>query len=69
MSWQKCPKCVGTGHDLSNPYNPSGCHICNGCGVINEQTGEPLYKTVTKTNIDLNDLRNISTTDISEDSL
>ena len=54
MSWQKCPKCSGTGNDISNPYShSSGCFICNGYGVINEQTGEPLYKTVTSTTISL----------------
>lgn len=55
MSWQKCPKCDGSGNDGTSLMASHGCSICNGCGVINEQTGEPLRNTnVTTLNTAIN---------------
>lgn len=49
MSFQKCPKCDGCGTVASWRFTPEICFVCRGFGVIDEQTGEPLYKTVTTT--------------------
>lgn len=46
MNFQKCPKCDGCGMVSGLSFDPVGCIICNGFGVINEQTGEPLYQIV-----------------------
>lgn len=63
MAWQKCPKCDGTGtchgNDLCGAYS-APCFICNGFGVINEETGKPLYRTVIGTS---------STIDVQKDDV
>lgn len=51
MSWQVCPACKGSKYNphnmhYSNGYLTTICCICEGTGLLNEQTGKPPLNSV-----------------------
>jgi len=61
MSYQKCPRCEGTGLSYLGRivFNSSEkCKTCKGQGIINEQTGEPPSSTINDSLIGLVNDRN-----------
>jgi len=40
MSFQKCPVCSGSGY-VFDGLIAVRCKVCNGTGIINEETGQP----------------------------